>query len=70
MPSASAPLGRDSASVCRDELGPVERLLLLHGASLDLRHVIATVREFADALEDPGRIEALDRLLKKTGLRA
>jgi len=46
----------------------VERLLLLHGPSLDLRHITATVREFADALEDAGRIDALERLLKKTGL--
>lgn len=46
----------------------VERLLLLHGPSLDLRHITATVREFADALEDPMRTDALERLLKKTGL--
>ena len=51
------------------DLEDVERLLLLHGPSLDLRHVTATVREFAEALEDTGRIDALDRLLKKTGLR-
>jgi hypothetical protein len=44
--------------------------LLLHGPGLDLQHIIATVREFADALEDPGRIAALDRLLKRTGLRS
>jgi len=46
----------------------VERLLLLHGSLVDLRHITATVREFADALEDPGRIDALERLLKRTGL--
>jgi hypothetical protein len=51
------------------DLEDVERLLLLHGPSLDLQHVTVTVREFADALEDAGRIDALERLLKKTGLR-
>jgi len=51
------------------DLEDVERLLLLHGPSLDLQHIIATVRQFADALEDTGRIDALERLLKKTGLR-
>jgi hypothetical protein len=51
------------------DLEDVERLLLLHGPSLDLQRVTATVREFADALEDTGRIDALERLLKKTGLR-
>ncbi|HEU4369110.1 MAG TPA: nucleotidyl transferase AbiEii/AbiGii toxin family protein [Methylomirabilota bacterium] len=47
----------------------VERLLMLHGPSLDLRHVTTTVREFADALEDAGRIDTLERLLKQAGLR-
>ena len=51
------------------DLEDVERLLLLHGPSLDLQHIIVTVRQFADALEDTGRIDALERLLKKTGLR-
>lgn len=51
------------------DLDDVERLLLRHGPSLDLRRIVATVREFADALEDPGRLDALERLLKKTGLR-
>ena len=50
------------------DLDDVERLLLVHGASLDVRRIVATVREFAEALEDPGRLDALDRLLKKTGL--
>ena len=51
------------------DLEDVERLLLLHGPSLDLQHITVTVREFADALEDPGRIDALERLMKKAGLR-
>jgi hypothetical protein len=51
------------------DLDDVERLLLLHGPSLDVRRIVATVREFADALEDSGRLDALERLLKKTGLR-
>lgn len=51
------------------DLEDVERLMLLHGASLDLQRITATVREFAEALEDTGRLDALQRLLKKTGLR-
>ena len=51
------------------DLEDVERLLLLHGPSLDLQRITATVREFADVLEDAGRLDALERLLKKTGLR-
>jgi hypothetical protein len=51
------------------DLDDVERLLLLHGPSLDVGRIVATVREFAEVLEDPGRIDALERLLKKTGLR-
>jgi Nucleotidyltransferase of unknown function (DUF6036) len=50
------------------DLDDVERLLLLHGPSLDVERIVATVREFADALEDTGRVDALERLLKKTGL--
>ncbi len=52
------------------DLEDAERLLLLHGPGLDLPHIITTVREFADALEDPGRIDALERLLKRTGLKS
>jgi len=52
------------------DLDDVERLLLLHGPSLDLQRITATVREFADALEDPERLETLSRLLKKSGLRS
>ena len=51
------------------DLEDVERLLLLHGLSLDLPRITATVREFAEALEDTGRLDTLERLLKKTGLR-
>jgi hypothetical protein len=51
------------------DLDDVERLLLLHGPSLDVRRIVATVREFGDALEDHGRVDTLERLLKKTGLR-
>jgi hypothetical protein len=51
------------------DLEDVERLLLLHGSSLDVPRIAATVREFADALEEPGRIDALEQLLRKAGLR-
>lgn len=51
------------------DLDDVERLLLLHGPSLDVRRIVTTVREFADVLGDPGRVDTLERLLRKTGLR-
>lgn len=44
----------------------VERLLLLHGDRLDLGRVRDLVRQFAEALEAPERIEELEALIRKT----
>lgn len=50
------------------DLDDAEKLLLLHGAALDIPRIRRVVREFAEALEDPGRAEALESLLRKAGL--
>lgn len=50
------------------DLEDVERLLLLYGGSLDVPRIRRIVREFAEALEDVARLEALERLLRATGL--
>lgn len=50
------------------DLEDAERLLLLYGGSLDVPRIRRVVREFAEALEDVARVEALERLLRATGL--
>lgn len=50
------------------DLDDVEALLLLHGTALDVGRIRRVVREFADALEDPTRVEELERLLRRAGL--
>jgi hypothetical protein len=50
------------------DLDDVERLLLLHGAQLDVRRIVDTVRDFAVALDDTERIPTLRRLLQRAGL--
>jgi hypothetical protein len=50
------------------DLEDAEKLLLLYGRSLDVPRIRRVVREFAEALEDLSRIEALERLLRATGL--
>lgn len=50
------------------DLDDAERLLLLYGPRLDLRRIVDTVREFAAALEDPSRVDALERLLRRAKL--
>jgi hypothetical protein len=52
------------------DLDDAERLLLLHGPGLDLRRIVETVREFAAALDDPGRVDTMQRLLRRAGLEA
>jgi hypothetical protein len=43
----------------------VERLLVLHGRSIDLERVRALVREFATALDEPGRVAEFEALLRR-----
>jgi hypothetical protein len=50
------------------DLDDAEKLLLLYGGSLDVPRIRRVVREFAEVLEDPARLEALERLLRATGL--
>lgn len=50
------------------DIEDAEKLLLLHGATLDVPRVTRIVREFAEALEDPSRVETLERLLRQAGL--
>lgn len=44
----------------------VERLLLLHGDEIDLRRVRDLVHQFAEALEEPERVEEFEALVRKT----
>jgi len=44
----------------------IERLLLLHADEIDLDRVRSWVRQFAEALEEPERIQELEVLLRKT----
>ena len=48
----------------RDQ-GDIERLLVIHGHMLDLERVRRIVGDFADALEEPERIEAFDAILER-----
>jgi hypothetical protein len=50
------------------DLDDAEKLLLLYGGSLDIARIRRVIREFAEALEDTARLEALERLLRATGL--
>lgn len=43
----------------------VERLLVLHGRSIDLERVRRLVREFAMALDEPERIDQFEALLRR-----
>jgi predicted nucleotidyltransferase len=43
----------------------VERLLALHGRSIDLERVRAVLREFATALDEPERLEQFEALLRR-----
>lgn len=52
------------------DLDDAERLLLLHGRSVDVGRLVRIVHEFAEALEDPTRPQTLERLLRRTRLRS
>jgi hypothetical protein len=43
----------------------VERLLRLHGATLDLARIRGLVAEFAEAIEEPGRIQEFEQLVRR-----
>lgn len=45
----------------------IERLLVRHGASIDLARVRAVVEEFAKALEEPQRVAEFDALVRRSG---
>ena len=45
-----------------------EKLLLLHGPAMDIPRIRRVVAEFSEVLEDRSRLEALERLLQRTGL--
>jgi hypothetical protein len=46
----------------------IERLLTLHGRTMDLERIRRIVGEFADALEEPERLDGLERLIHRTGI--
>lgn len=43
----------------------VERLLTLHHETIDIERVRSLVRDFAEALGDPGRVEEFEALLRR-----
>src|SRR5437762_8735726 len=47
------------------DLEDAEKLLLLYGSRLDLGRVRSIISQFADALEDPGRLEIWDRMVER-----
>jgi hypothetical protein len=46
----------------------IERLLVLHGHAIDLPRVRRVVAEFATALDEPGRRDALEEIIQRVGL--
>jgi predicted nucleotidyltransferase len=46
----------------------IERLLVLHGHSVDLPRVRRCVGEFAAALDESGRLDALELIIRRSGL--
>lgn len=50
------------------DLEDAEKLLLLHGPGMDISRIRRVVAEFSEALEDRSRLDALERLLQRTGL--
>jgi nucleotidyltransferase AbiEii toxin of type IV toxin-antitoxin system len=51
------------------DFADAETLLLLHGRSMDVPRVVATVGEFAQALGDSDRVDVLAQLLRRTDLQ-
>lgn len=46
--------------------GDIERLLLLHSAEVDLNRIRALVGEFAEAIEEPERVDQFNALVRRT----
>jgi hypothetical protein len=44
----------------------IERLLVQHGTGIDLARIRGVIGEFADALDDPGRIDEFDALVRRS----
>jgi hypothetical protein len=44
----------------------IERLLTLHGRTMDLERIRRIVGEFAEALEEPERVDELERVIRRT----
>jgi hypothetical protein len=47
------------------DIADIERLILLHGDAIDLDRVRRVVAEFAEVLEDPGRVARLDEIVRR-----
>jgi len=47
----------------------LEELLALHGSAMNLERVRRLVREFAELLDDPGRVAEFEELVSRAGLR-
>lgn len=46
----------------------IERLLVLYGSSVDLTRIRRLVAEFAAALDEPGRLDAVEQVIRRVGL--
>jgi hypothetical protein len=46
----------------------IERLLVLHGHRVDLGRIRRLVAEFASALDEPERLDALEQIIRRVGL--
>jgi hypothetical protein len=47
----------------------IERLLAAHGDHVDLTYIRQTVAQFADLLEEPGRVSDLERIIERTEIK-
>lgn len=54
----------------RRDKDDIERLLVLHRTTIDLDRIRRLVAEFAEALDDPGRSEGFEELLRRSSGRA
>jgi predicted nucleotidyltransferase len=54
------------AAAWRDrDRSDIERLLTLHGDTIDLERVRRLVAEIAEALDDPGRVAAFEKIVER-----